>query len=481
MAATRYSFSPRDGREAAEILGACSGRAESGRNVRVGLVESPFRPAVQAGIPAAQGAGPVAQTGPRAACVEPSAASVPWRGIEALGGVGDVLVFLDHSSMAAIHEISKNDFLIVAGGGARLADVIAAAREAGLFFPHEPDSLMGDATIAEIIMDGSVFKTEGRFGGLREYVLGLELATPGGEIIRTGSRSVKDVTGYDTAGFLMGSGARCGMIVRATLRLLPARGTRFPFACAGDAVSVEKLAALIHTRIDAAFLEIFDDEAARLLGARFEGALPRGANAAPRSPEDSGAPGDPGAGSARAAFSASPALLVGELLASEPGGERELFDRAREIAPPGLSLRGLDDAALDAYRRFPALVLDASGGESLYHLSHDCRPMTARHLRAYNSMSLYPGRRHSYFPCNDLPADFAAMVLESGERARMEIIEKRVGGIFRRRIGEGSLRRLAGGRSAPGVSAEDEKARDAETELAERIFRVFDPRMIMIP
>ena len=85
-------------------------------------------------------------------------------------------------------------------------------------------------------MAGARFPTDERFGGLREYVLSLELALPRGEIVRSGSRAVKDVTGYNLAGFVMGGGGRCGMIARSTLRLLPR-----PFAEeAGDAAGARE-------------------------------------------------------------------------------------------------------------------------------------------------------------------------------------------------------------------------------------------------
>lgn len=431
MAATNHLFSPRDAREAAEILGACSRLREAGRAVTAGVVESPFRPAADVVFPV------------------PAASGSP---VSSLHASGEAIVYLDHASMAAIHEVSTSDFLAVAGGGATLAGVLEAARGAGLSFPHEPDFLSRNATLAEIVMDGSVFRTEGRFGGLREYILGLEIATPAGEIVRTGSRSVKDVTGYDIAGLLMGSGGRCGMIARATLRLLPARGTRLRFACAGDAASVERFASSVHAALDAAFLDFYEDEAARLLARRF-----------------GDAPG--------AEFRESFALLVGELQASEPGRGRELLERAREIAPAGMTFRELDGRAVDAHERFPVLALEASGANRLFHLAHDSRPMAAKHFRAYNAMSLYPGRRHSYFAPEELPADFVTIVMESGERPTLELIERRGEGISRRRVGGREFNRLLERETGGGA----ERPRDAETELTERVYRAFDPFAIMMP
>jgi len=52
-------------------------------------------------------------------------------------------------------------------------------------------------------------------------VLSLELVTGAGEKVHFGSRSVKDVAGYEVIGLLLGGGGRYGMITEVTLRLIP--------------------------------------------------------------------------------------------------------------------------------------------------------------------------------------------------------------------------------------------------------------------
>ncbi len=185
MRETTLFFSPWSAREAAEIFRACGAAAAAGRKIRAGVVESPFRPADGIELP-------------------PAPSSI--REIEAAAGAAETLALVGHDGMNEIHEISRGDFLAVAGGGVRFGTFVDEVRKAGLYFPHEPDALTRNATIAELVMGAEAFGTDGRFGNLREYVLSLEIVTPKGEIIRTGSRSVKDVTGYNIAGFLMGCG-----------------------------------------------------------------------------------------------------------------------------------------------------------------------------------------------------------------------------------------------------------------------------------
>ncbi|MDD4858115.1 MAG: FAD-binding protein, partial [Candidatus Krumholzibacteria bacterium] len=246
------TFAPRNAGEAAGIFGALSRLAGAGRTVRAGIVESPFRPA---------------------AGVETAGASSSLGEIESAAALGDVLALLSHASMGGIHEISRSDFLAVTGGGVKFGDFAHEVRRAGLFFPHESDVWTRDATIAEIVMDGAMFRTEGRYGRLREYVLSLELVTPKGEVVRHGSRSVKDVTGYDVAGILMGGGGLCGMIAKATLRLLPAPGTRIVFLCAGGRAELEALAGAAYRKLDCASLEMFPDAEGSPARARLGGEI----------------------------------------------------------------------------------------------------------------------------------------------------------------------------------------------------------------
>jgi FAD/FMN-containing dehydrogenase len=243
MPRTILTFAPRNAEEAAGIFRAVSAAAEAGRKIRAGILESPFRPAAGVDLPAAH-----------------SSIDEIVRSADA----EETLVLLSHAAMDRIHEVSAKDFLAVVGGGVRFGELVDAVGKAGLYFPHEHGAATRDATVAGIIMAGATFRTEGRYGRLREYLLSLELATPSGEVIRTGSRSVKDVTGYDLTGFLIGQGGVCGMIAKVTIRLLPAPGTRIRFVCEGTRSALESLVGEIRRKLSPAFLEMLSE--GRLVG-----------------------------------------------------------------------------------------------------------------------------------------------------------------------------------------------------------------------
>jgi len=90
----------------------------------------------------------------------------------------------------------------------------------GLFYPPDPSSA------AYCTIGGNVAECAGgpravKYGVTRDYVLGLEVVLPCGEIIKTGVRTAKGVVGYDLTRLIVGSEGTLGVITRIVLRLLP--------------------------------------------------------------------------------------------------------------------------------------------------------------------------------------------------------------------------------------------------------------------
>jgi glycolate oxidase len=89
-----------------------------------------------------------------------------------------------------------------------------------LFYPPDPASLKQSSiggNVAECAGGPRAFK----YGTTKRYVLALEAVLPTGEIIRTGSKSVKNVVGYDLTQLLVGSEGTLAIITEVTLRLVP--------------------------------------------------------------------------------------------------------------------------------------------------------------------------------------------------------------------------------------------------------------------
>ncbi|MGH7707808.1 MAG: FAD-binding oxidoreductase [Vulcanimicrobiaceae bacterium] len=118
-----------------------------------------------------------------------------------------------------ILEIDAVNQVAVVQPGVITADLQRAVEAQGLFYPPDPSSLRQSA------LGGNVAENAGgarclKYGVTRDYVAALEVVLPAGEIIRTGGKMVKNVTGYDLRGLFTGAEGTLGTITEITLRLL---------------------------------------------------------------------------------------------------------------------------------------------------------------------------------------------------------------------------------------------------------------------
>jgi glycolate oxidase len=122
--------------------------------------------------------------------------------------------------MNRILEVAPDEMLARAQTGVTTQALNDAAAAHGLFYPPDP----GSQTVSTI--GGNVATCAGglrglKYGVTRNYVLGLTVALPTGEIIRTGGRLWKDVAGYDLTRLMTGSEGTLGVITEVTVALLP--------------------------------------------------------------------------------------------------------------------------------------------------------------------------------------------------------------------------------------------------------------------
>lgn len=132
-----------------------------------------------------------------------------------LGGIALVM-----TRMNRILEIDRHDMLVRVEPGVLTADLKRAVEAEGLHYPVDP----GSARISTI--GGNIAENAGgprafQYGTTGQFVLGLEVVLADGSVIRTGGRTMKNVTGYDLTRLFVGSEGTLGVVTEATLRLMP--------------------------------------------------------------------------------------------------------------------------------------------------------------------------------------------------------------------------------------------------------------------
>jgi len=126
----------------------------------------------------------------------------------------------DLSVMNDVLEIHEEDLVAVVSPGVLTAAIHKAAEQRGLMYPPDPSS-SHVSTIGGNLAENSGGPRGLKYGVTKDYVIGLEVITPEGEIIRTGGSTVKNVTGYDLTKLIVGSEGTLGIITKAVLRLIP--------------------------------------------------------------------------------------------------------------------------------------------------------------------------------------------------------------------------------------------------------------------
>jgi len=129
-------------------------------------------------------------------------------------------IIIDLSRMNRILEISVENRYARVQAGVVCDDLNRQLAKHGFTFPPDPAS----STVATI--GGNVATNAGgikgaKYGTTRDYVLGLQVVLPTGEVMHTGSYTMKCVSGYDLAKLFIGAEGTLGVVTEVTLKINP--------------------------------------------------------------------------------------------------------------------------------------------------------------------------------------------------------------------------------------------------------------------
>jgi len=124
------------------------------------------------------------------------------------------------TKMNRILKIDTENLVVEVEPGLVNAHLQAALAPYGLFFPPDP------ASMKVCTLGGNIAANAGgprclKYGVTKDYVLGLEVVLPDGDVIHTGGQVIKNTSGYDLTRLFVGSEGTLGIVTKATLRVLP--------------------------------------------------------------------------------------------------------------------------------------------------------------------------------------------------------------------------------------------------------------------
>jgi glycolate oxidase len=168
-------------------------------------------------------------------------------------------VVLATVKMDKILELDPRNLTVRVQPGVLTGKIDETAAGHGLFYPPDPGSLKV-STIGGNVAENSGGLRGLKYGVTRDYVLGLEVVLPTGDVMRCGTKCVKDVAGYSLKDLFVGSEGTLGIITEILLKLVPRPAARKTMLATFDRMTdaAETVSDIIAAKIVPCTLEFLD-------------------------------------------------------------------------------------------------------------------------------------------------------------------------------------------------------------------------------
>lgn len=174
---------------------------------------------------------------------------------------GIVLNFQQMNRILALHAA---DFQVTVQPGLFYKDMNKMLGQHGLFFAPDPGA---NASVGGMVANNAAGTRTVKYGATRDNVLALEIVLANGQILHTGSRSIKQSAGYDLTHLIVGSEGTLALVTAVTLKLapLPEHFSAVLATFPNTAVAATAVYNIIGSGIGPAALELLDAAAIRYM------------------------------------------------------------------------------------------------------------------------------------------------------------------------------------------------------------------------
>ncbi len=130
-------------------------------------------------------------------------------------------VLLDISGLSGVLEYEPEEFTFTAKAGTPVLQVQAMLAEQGQYLPFDPPLADAGATLGGVVAAGTNGPARYRYGGVRDFLIGIRFVDGRGELVRGGGKVVKNAAGFDFPKLFVGSLGRLGAISEVTFKVFP--------------------------------------------------------------------------------------------------------------------------------------------------------------------------------------------------------------------------------------------------------------------
>ena len=176
----------------------------------------------------------------------------------ALSRPGNGAALLTTGRLSGILEYEPGEFTFTARAGTPLREIEAALAEHGQYLPFDPPLVKRGATLGGTIAAGLSGSGRQRYGGVRDFIIGVRFVDGQGQLVRGGGKVVKNAAGFDLPKLMIGSVGRLGVIVEASFKVFPRPQQYGTVRCAHATISaaLEQIARLNRSAFDIEALDI---------------------------------------------------------------------------------------------------------------------------------------------------------------------------------------------------------------------------------
>lgn len=128
---------------------------------------------------------------------------------------------LDLRGLSGILEYEPGEYTFTARAGTPVATVVAALAENGQYLPFDPPLIQAGATLGGTVAAGLSGSGRYRYGGVRDFLIGIRFVEGQGRLVRGGGKVVKNAAGFDLPKLMVGSLGRLGILVEVSFKVFP--------------------------------------------------------------------------------------------------------------------------------------------------------------------------------------------------------------------------------------------------------------------
>ncbi|MEJ2007370.1 MAG: FAD-binding oxidoreductase [Acidobacteriota bacterium] len=185
-------------------------------------------------------------------------------------GIGNIPrrydIALSMRNITKVRYYEPSDLTAGIGAGVKLEHFQSLLHQEGLWLPLDPPG-SGQATLGGVVATNASGPLRQFYGAPRDMVVGMQIATTEGKLIKTGGRVVKNVAGYDLGKVLIGSYGTLGIITEVNLKLYPLPAERQTFVLSAGTLGIARdlRRSILNSPIDPMRFVLMDAESAGIV------------------------------------------------------------------------------------------------------------------------------------------------------------------------------------------------------------------------